>query len=972
MNKARWNRIEQLFISASELPESERMNFLAEHCKGDGELFDEVASLIGVAGQTDGFLSEGAFEIGLQVLADPGQVLRSGQQFGHFMITELLGKGGMGEVYLAEDTRLKRMVALKVLPSGYGADEEGTRRLMQEAKTASVLNHPNILTIYDIGEIEGQYFVASEFIEGLTLRDLLRTTSPVDLSRARKIFSQICAALTAAHSAGIVHRDIKPENVMIRDDGLVKVLDFGLAKLAAGAPEKLYLDGGHATNRGMILGTVAYMSPEQVRGKETDARSDIWSMGVLLCEMLTGALPFEGETTSDRIAAILKNDPDLPYPGMHDLPNSVMQVIAKSLEKSPSRRYASVAMMAEELELASLDTDSAKGRSDPQVTGFRRVADTESTRAGAATDEITSGAVRKRFSGKTIYAGAAVAVALTCVGAAALFFLLRDPGNPPMTKMRVAGSGYSVAAAISPDGKLVAHVIVEKGSSSLHLKDLETGSESVLLKPGPMGIGGLIFSKDSRYVCFLRGREPRTLYRVSVSGGELEKVAEGVDSAISFSPSGAEFAFIRLLQEQVTALMVRDANGDERQIAVRKGLQRFGLEGVAWSPDGTYLANAVGEVRGMTVNDIAIYPAAGGEPTLIAPDNWREIQQLVWLPDGSGLIAPAVGRKGENYLQLWLFPAGGGQAKAITGDLIEHQGVSISDDGTKLLTVQWQNRSNIWKIPGGRSEQAGPISHSVHARYRAFAIAPDGRIVFPSNDDSEGNRDIWIMNPDGTAARRLTKDQGNNLLPCITSDGRYIVVSSNRADSNSYHLWRMNIDGGEPRQLTFGKSERGPVCGPDPSVVYFHTGSPAQGMQVSRIGRISIEGGETTVLTNYPSTRSDVSPDGKYFASVCIPRPGSKISICIIPINGGSPAKTFELEQLSYLRWRPDGSAITFTKSIDGVSNFWEQPVGGGAQKQLTRFAAETITNFEWSGSGDLYCSRGYEINDPVLLSNFR
>jgi WD40 repeat protein len=304
--------------------------------------------------------------------------------------------------------------------------------------------------------------------------------------------------------------------------------------------------------------------------------------------------------------------------------------------------------------------------------------------------------------------------------------------------------------------------------------------------------------------------------------------------------------------------------------------------------------------------------------------------------------------------------------------MTEHWGVSVSSDGKKLLTLEWQNRSNIWKIPGGKSELAQPISRNIHANYRAIAVAPDGRIVYPSNEDADGNRDLWIMNADGTGEKKLTNKQGGNILPCVTRDGRYIIIASNRGDLKTYHIWRMNLDGSDPKQLTFGASERGPFCPPDPSFVYFHTGTPAQGMKVSRIGRVSIDGGEPEILTDYPSARSDISPDGRFIASTCIPEPKSKPKICIIPVEGGKPEKTFDLEQLSYLRWRPDGSAVTFTKTIDGVSNFWDQPVDGGPQTQFTNFAAEWVQLFQWSANGDLYCSRGYEIRDPIVITNFQ
>jgi Tol biopolymer transport system component len=277
-------------------------------------------------------------------------------------------------------------------------------------------------------------------------------------------------------------------------------------------------------------------------------------------------------------------------------------------------------------------------------------------------------------------------------------------------------------------------------------------------------------------------------------------------------------------------------------------------------------------------------------------------------------------------------------------------------------------------LPNGKTEEARMLSNNIHARYRFIALAPDGRIVFPSNENASDNRDIWIINPDGSNAKQLTANAGGNILPSVTGDGRYIVFASNRTDLKTYHIWRMNMDGTDPVQLTDGDGERGPNCSPDGKTVFYLSGGPNVGPEKSRLWKTSIDGGETVQLTDYPIGFADVSPDGKYIALRFKLDNASPFKLGIIPITGGKPVKVFDFDfkQNSQIRWKPDGRSITFYKTENGVSNIWEQPVGDAQPKPLTKFTAELILGFDWSKNNDLICGRGYEARDPVLISNFR
>jgi serine/threonine protein kinase/TolB-like protein len=343
----RWRQLERLFYEAMRMPPEERSEFLDKKCAGDTELRKEIESSLASAEQTMDFLHQSALQADPSTAVDgPPGTLAPGAQLAHYRIISMLGAGGMGEVYLAEDMRLRRKVALKVIARELTLDERELRRFEHEAQAASALNHPNILTVYEFGQAEGTLFIASEFIEGLTIRQKIMQ-GRLELNAALDISIQIAGALAAAHDCGIVHRDIKPENAIIRSDGIVKVLDFGIAKLGGRRPgEKIRQNASAVTSSismpGMVLGTARYMSPEQARGLEVDARSDIFSLGSVIYELVTGKEAFGGATSSDVIAEILKSEPAPPIQFAPDLPYEVERIITKALRKERENRYQAV------------------------------------------------------------------------------------------------------------------------------------------------------------------------------------------------------------------------------------------------------------------------------------------------------------------------------------------------------------------------------------------------------------------------------------------------------------------------------------------------------------------------------------------------------------------------------------------------------------------------------------------------------
>ncbi len=413
MTPERWQQINDLYHEALELDANQQATFLNQACGGDARLRDEVESLIAAHDQARSFIAEPAFKVAARALADDQATSLVGRSFSRYRIESLLGVGGMGEVYLAEDTSLRRKVALKLLPAYFTRDAERLRRFELEAHAASALNHPNILTIHEIGQVDGHHYMATEFIDGETLREHMAGTR-MKLDESLDIAAQVASALAAAHDAGIVHRDVKPENIMLRRDRIVKVLDFGLAKLAPRHPFMAEPDAPTKskvkTNPGVVMGTVGYMSPEQARGLEVDARTDVWSLGVVLYEMVTGRAPFEGETPSHVIVSIMESEPP-PLARDTEVPAELEQIITKALRKERSERYKTARDFALDLKnlQQELEVEARMRRSLEPEKPEGGVRNTLSIKANPISSvAYFVGEIKRHKRGATLVAAAAV------------------------------------------------------------------------------------------------------------------------------------------------------------------------------------------------------------------------------------------------------------------------------------------------------------------------------------------------------------------------------------------------------------------------------------------------------------------------------------------------------------------------------------------------------------------------------------
>jgi serine/threonine protein kinase/Tol biopolymer transport system component len=964
--------------------------------------------------------------------------IATGAHLNYYEIVTLLGVGGMGEVYKANDSRLGRPVALKILPAHLVEDADRVRRFIQEAKSASALNHPHIITIYEIGQSEiksdGEnisraagdnteasssdearrvHYIAMEFVDGSTLHTKIHRDR-IDLKKLLEYFAQVADGLAKAHAAGIVHRDLKPENIMITEDGYSKILDFGLAKLIeANDPQGNELEEAATammgqTRPGMVMGTIGYMSPEQAQGKPVDQRSDIFSFGCMLYEAATGRKPFEGDSIIDSLHKIVYTQAPLVRESNPTAPAELQRIVRKCLVKDPADRYQSIRDVAIDLRdlIREYDSQQSTSASFPPVqpgsaysqapaTGPHSQAPSTDSHAQfaptlmhsqsvvTAPQEAIPGPVTgaivapRRSANRWMLMGAGVLV-LAIIAAGLYIFIGRKEskgvsGVPFQTTRitKLTSTGTSSGAVISPDGKYVAHFILEAGLPSIWVRQVATSSNVQIVPPAEAGYTGLTFSRDANYVYYVRGargQSIRSLYQVPVLGGTAKQILEDVDSAITFSPDGKRFAFVRgYPQNGESALMVANADGaEERKLAVKKQPDLFSAP--VWSPDGKVIACGVRTLAGGFHMEVVEVQVESGAEKTITQQKWLGIGGLAWLSDGTGMLMSALEEKPtSNRLQIWQLSYPGGAARRITNDLNNYAGVSLSSDSTAMVTVQAEANSNLWVAPAGDSTRAKQITSGSNSYDNALSWTPDGRIVYVTN--TNGPPDIWIMDADGKNNKQLTTGAGLNVFSSVTPDGRYILFDSSRTGSlNTFYVWRMNIDGGNPKQLTQGGNEYFPVCSPDGKWVYY---TPLNDSGKPTVWRVSIEGGEPVRLTDYVSVRPVISPDGKFIAcQYHDDQPTSPTKIAVIPIEGGPPAKVFNI-QASLYQWSADGKAIIYLDTKGGVSNLWGQPIDGGAAKQLTNFNSDRIFTFDWSRDGkQLVCARGVQTTDVILIKD--
>jgi len=998
MTPERWQQVKEIFNSAINYRPEERSSFISQACSGDEELRSEVESLIASHEESGSFIDKPAFEAAASLLTREKVELNSGQTIGSYEVLSFISRGGMGEVYLAQDKRLGRKVALKLLPSTFTTDDDRLRRFEQEARAASALNHPNIITIYEITNAAGSHIIATEFVEGETLRTRVNR-SPLSLAETLNIATQVADALSAAHKAGIIHRDIKPENIMLRPDGYVKVLDFGLAKLSEQAAPAVAAEAPTIqvrTGSGIVIGTAGYMSPEQARGLGVDHRSDIFSLGAVMYEMLARRKPFEGDTPSDTLAAILKTEPPPLSRVAQSVPAELVRIVNKSLRKDREERYQVVKdlwldlkALKQELEFQDKLDRSVASEGD----GTAMMAPVEPTKALSGARHTAAGSAISNISEsisieiKRHKAGAALVLlmVLLIVGAGGVGIYKWLNRAEPVSHFwdvkltRLTNSGNAIDATISPDGKYIVYVLSDRSRQSLFIRQVSTANDKEIVPPAPVGYFGITFSPDGQdlYYVIKANLDSGTLYRVPVLGGPPVKIMQRLDGPVSFSPDGKQFVLVRgnYPNPGESALVIANIDGSgERNLVVKKSPERFTpifFTGPSWSPDGKMIASSISMVGGRS--KVLGFSVADGSEKELTSDSWQFAGRVQWLRDMSGLVLVAGDSAASSM--LWIVNYPDGRTRRVTNDLNAYRSIALTEDTKKLVSVQSLGLVNLWVAPDGDASRAtrsstGNVSSFFSLTGSNVSWTPDGSIVYVSNEG--GSAGIWITDVEGKNRRQLTSNNGTNVSPVVSADGRYVVFGL--WQDGKRNLWRINLDGSNPVKLTSGLADSFPTLSPDSRWVVYTTYEGAK----PTLWKVSIDGGTPVQVTDHVAIVASVSPDGKYIAYTYPESsdpfaPGNRVAI--MPFDGGLNVNTFEVPAsgsvTTVVQWAVDGKSIFYSVNANNVSNIWSQSTEGGPPKQVTDFREFLITGFSWSRDGkQLACTRGTLVRDAVLITD--
>jgi len=848
--------------------------------------------------------------------------LAPGTLLGPYEIAAMIGAGGMGEVYRAKDTRLGRDVAVKILPPSMAGDPERLKRFEHEARAASSLNHPNIITIYDVALDHETPYLVTELLEGETLRQQMRA-GPLPPRRAIEHAVQIAHGLSALHSKAIIHRDLKPENIFLTNSGHLRILDFGLAKTSR------LLTGGDGsgmstlTQEGMVMGTVSYMSPEQVRGAAVDHHSDIWSFGAVLYEMLSGRTPFREDTAADTMSSILRKEHEPMTTEERAVPPALERVVAHCLEKEPERRFHSAADLGFALEaITDLSRQSqVKSGSQPVVAAAPPKRRTALLVAGALVLGLAIGAgVTMRF---------------------------QKPRNAAMPAVRyITYSGHDSSPSVSPDGNTVAFASDRDGKSRIWLKQLPAGGEVALTE----GVDDFPrFSPDGSKLLFVRNEAGRTsLYRASILGGEAHKLIEDVVQA-DWSPDGRRIVYLRLGAKDMSVrsvLGIVDADGNDPQDIASYADERLGPP--RWSPDGKTIASVPAMVSvGVPQAIVLLDPATKQTRRIKVPTDGFGAGPLAWADEGGNVIysqtdSPAgavVGNAGST-VRIVKQDVRSGESERLMWSPYGAQLIEIPGEGRLVFDTR-SSRESLREFGIDRAvASAGRWLTRGNSNDRQPAYSPNGEwIVFSSN--RAGNLDLWRVSTKTGAAHRVTEDAAEDWDPAFAFGGKKILWSSNR--SGHFEIWMANADGSVPKQITHdGLDAENPTATPDGEWIAYASANPEK----RGLWKIKSDGTGAVRLVPGDVNLPEVSPDGKYVAYKTNILPES-VTVRVVRLEDGAPAPWEAVVPTSNanlaglagrVRWLPNSKAMAFLGQDEhGVSGIYVQDFAPGKDTASTR-----------------------------------